>query len=65
MLSSAFGCISFSWLASPAATELETITLDWLANACGLPPQFLSHGTGGGAIQGSASESVSSDDGIF
>ena len=30
MLSDAIGCIGFSWAASPACTELETIVLDWL-----------------------------------
>jgi aromatic-L-amino-acid decarboxylase len=29
MLSNATGAIGFSWVASPAATELETIVLDW------------------------------------
>ena len=29
MLSNATGAIGFSWVASPAGTELETITLDW------------------------------------
>ena len=30
MLSDGLGCIGFSWAASPACTELETIVLDWL-----------------------------------
>lgn len=30
MLSDGIGCIGFSWAASPACTELETIVLDWL-----------------------------------
>ena len=30
MLSNALGCVGFSWAASPACTELETIVLDWL-----------------------------------
>ena len=30
MLGDAIGCIGFSWAASPACTELETIVLDWL-----------------------------------
>jgi len=29
MLSGMFGVIAFSWVASPAATELETIVMDW------------------------------------
>ncbi|XP_060529679.1 tyrosine decarboxylase [Cylas formicarius] len=61
MLSDAIGCIGFSWAASPACTELETIVLDWLGKAIGLPDQFLalSEGSrGGGVIQTSASECV-------
>ncbi|XP_026461475.1 tyrosine decarboxylase-like isoform X1 [Ctenocephalides felis] len=59
MLSDAIGCIGFSWVASPACTELETIVLDWLAKATGLPESFLSSSpAGGGVIQGSASECI-------
>lgn len=32
MLGDGIGCIGFSWAASPACTELETIVLDWLGN---------------------------------
>jgi aromatic-L-amino-acid/L-tryptophan decarboxylase len=38
--------------------SVETVVLDWLANALGLPKTFLSTGHGGGVIQGSASEAV-------
>lgn len=58
MLSDAIGCIGFSWSASPACTELETITTDWLADLIGLPATFKSDGTGGGVIQGTASEAT-------
>ncbi|BES96266.1 Aromatic amino acid decarboxylase [Nesidiocoris tenuis] len=61
MLSDAIGCIGFSWAASPACTELETIVVDWLGKAIGLPDEFLafSEGSkGGGVIQTSASECV-------
>ncbi|XP_041377556.1 aromatic-L-amino-acid decarboxylase-like isoform X2 [Gigantopelta aegis] len=59
MLSDAIGCIGFSWAASPACTELETITLDWVGKMIGLPKTFLNEsGGGGGVIQGSASECV-------
>lgn len=40
--------------ASPACTELETIVLDWLGKAIGLPSQFLAFNEssrGGGVIQ--------------
>ncbi|KAK9873184.1 hypothetical protein WA026_021417 [Henosepilachna vigintioctopunctata] len=59
MLSSGIGCIGFSWAASPACSELETIVLDWFGKAIGLPNQFLSSlpdSQGGGVIQTSASE---------
>ncbi|KAJ8972567.1 hypothetical protein NQ317_017917, partial [Molorchus minor] len=61
MLSDAIGCIGFSWAASPACTELETIVLDWLGKAIGLPDQFLAFkegSRGGGVIQTSASECI-------
>ncbi|XP_067659502.1 aromatic-L-amino-acid decarboxylase-like [Haliotis asinina] len=59
MLSAAIGCIGFSWAASPACTELEIITLDWVGKMIGLPSIFLHEsGIGGGVIQGSASECI-------
>jgi aromatic-L-amino-acid decarboxylase len=58
MLSGMFNSIAFSWEASPAATELETIVMDWLGKLVKLPEEFLSGGAGGGVIQGSASEAV-------
>lgn len=60
MWSNAFNGAHFNWICSPAVTELETITLDWLAHALALPSCFLSSGEthGGGVMHGSASESV-------
>uniref|UniRef100_A0A1J3H4A4 Tyrosine decarboxylase 1 n=1 Tax=Noccaea caerulescens TaxID=107243 RepID=A0A1J3H4A4_NOCCA len=58
MLSAGLGLVGFSWISSPAATELEMIVLDWLAKLLNLPEQFLSKGNGGGVIQGTASEAV-------
>ncbi|EPS67900.1 hypothetical protein M569_06874 [Genlisea aurea] len=59
MLSACINIVGFSWISSPAATELETIVLDWLAKAIQLPNVFLSTGgCGGGVIQGTASEAV-------
>jgi aromatic-L-amino-acid decarboxylase len=52
ILSGGIACIGFSWIASPACTELEAIVMDWLAKAMGLPEFFLSTGNGGGIIQG-------------
>ncbi|XP_044946747.1 tryptophan decarboxylase 2 isoform X1 [Hordeum vulgare subsp. vulgare] len=58
MLSAAFNIVGFSWITSPAATELEVIVLDWFAKMLKLPSQFLSDAPGGGVIQGTASEAV-------
>ncbi|KAK7872398.1 hypothetical protein R5R35_007012 [Gryllus longicercus] len=60
MLSGAIACIGFSWIASPACTELEVVMLDWLGKMLELPPEFLasSGGKGGGVIQGTASEAT-------
>ncbi|TVU39509.1 hypothetical protein EJB05_12932, partial [Eragrostis curvula] len=58
MLSAAFNIVGFSWITSPAATELEVIVLDWFAKMLKLPSQFLSTELGGGIIQGTASEAV-------
>ncbi|XVF21494.1 hypothetical protein REPUB_Repub12eG0094900 [Reevesia pubescens] len=58
MLSAGVNIVGFSWITSPAATELEMIVLDWLAKMLNLPEDFLSAGQGGGVIQGTASEAV-------
>uniref|UniRef100_A0AAX7THL0 Aromatic-L-amino-acid decarboxylase n=1 Tax=Astatotilapia calliptera TaxID=8154 RepID=A0AAX7THL0_ASTCA len=60
MLCGAIGCIGFSWAASPACTELETVMLDWLGKMLQLPECFIAgtHGRGGGVIQGTASEAT-------
>lgn len=44
MLSGGINMVGFSWITSPAATELEMIVLDWLANLLKLPSDFLSKG---------------------
>lgn len=46
------------WQTSPAATELETLVLDWLVEALALPDRFRSTSTGGGVIQDTASTST-------
>eukprot|EP00252_Welwitschia_mirabilis_P013185 TRINITY_DN29104_c0_g1_i1.p1 TRINITY_DN29104_c0_g1~~TRINITY_DN29104_c0_g1_i1.p1 ORF type:complete len:504 (+),score=108.51 TRINITY_DN29104_c0_g1_i1:59-1570(+) len=67
MLSGGLNIVGFSWITSPAATELETIVLDWLGKMLKLPDCFLSCGNGGGnpslrkgggVIQGTASEAI-------
>lgn len=44
MLSAGLNIVGFSWITSPAATELEMIVLDWLAKLIKLPDDFLSTG---------------------
>lgn len=60
ILSGGIACIGFSWIASPACTELEVVMMDWLGKMIGLPKEFLacSGGKGGGVIQGTASEAT-------
>jgi aromatic-L-amino-acid decarboxylase len=56
LLSTGLGVQGMLWLTSPACTEIETVTLDWLAKLLSLPEKFLSTKEGGGVIQGTASE---------
>lgn len=60
MLSGAIACIGFTWIASPACTELEVEMLNWLGKMIDLPKEFLasSGGKAGGVIQGTASEAT-------
>lgn len=58
LLSAGLGVQGMLWSTSPAATELETHVLDWLAELLGLPDRFRSDGPGGGVIQDSASSAV-------
>lgn len=60
MLCGAIACIGFTWISSPACTELEVVMLDWLGKMLDLPKEFLacSGGKGGGVIQGTASEAT-------
>src|SRR4051794_10312355 len=58
LLASGLGVQGMLWATSPAATELETHVLDWLAELLGLPAQFRSDGTGGGVIQSTASDAT-------
>jgi aromatic-L-amino-acid/L-tryptophan decarboxylase len=37
-LTAGFGTFAGTWLGSPGAAMIETIVLDWLRDACGLPP---------------------------
>jgi aromatic-L-amino-acid/L-tryptophan decarboxylase len=59
LLSAGLGVQGMSWVTSPACTELETLMLDWMQELLGLSDQFRSTSeTGGGVIQGSASEAT-------
>jgi aromatic-L-amino-acid decarboxylase len=58
LLSCGLGVQGMLWATSPACTELETLVLDWLVPALGLPEKFLSTQTGGGVIQDTASSAI-------
>lgn len=58
LLASGLGVQGMLWATSPAATELETHMLDWLATLLGLDPRFRSDSAGGGVIQHSASDAA-------
>ncbi|GLE05554.1 hypothetical protein PINS_up014586 [Pythium insidiosum] len=58
LLAASLNIVGFSWVAAPAATELEIAMCDWVARLLGLPECFLSTTDGGGVIQGSASDSL-------
>ncbi len=49
MLTATMGAQCMSWVTSPAATELEQVTMDWLRQMLGLPEAFV------GSIQDTAS----------
>ncbi|KAL5768004.1 hypothetical protein ACOSP7_014584 [Xanthoceras sorbifolium] len=58
MLCSGLNVVGFNWISSPAATELESIVMDWMAKMLKLPSSFLFSGTGGGVLHGSTCEAV-------
>jgi aromatic-L-amino-acid decarboxylase len=59
LVSAGLGVQGMMWATSPACTELETVTLDWLAKLIGLPETFLSASPNAGdVIQGTASEAA-------
>ncbi|MDT4914551.1 MAG: aromatic-L-amino-acid/L-tryptophan decarboxylase, partial [Pseudonocardiales bacterium] len=58
LLASGLGVQGMLWATSPAATELETHVLDWLAELLDLPDRFRSSDEGGGVIQHTASDAV-------
>lgn len=58
MLCSGLNVVGFNWVASPAATELESIVMEWMGNMLKLPPSFLCSGSGGGVIHGTTCEAI-------
>ncbi|KAJ8646638.1 hypothetical protein MRB53_008386 [Persea americana] len=60
MLCTGFNVVGFSWIASPAATELESIVMDWMGKMLKLPSAFLFSGNedGGGVMHGSTCEAA-------
>ncbi|WVZ77571.1 hypothetical protein U9M48_025425 [Paspalum notatum var. saurae] len=60
LIASAMNPVGFTWLAAPAATEVEALALDWLAQLLRLPPAFMGRhcGAGGGVILGTTSEAM-------
>ncbi|CAI9773292.1 unnamed protein product [Fraxinus pennsylvanica] len=58
MLSTGFNVVGFNWMSSPAATELESIVMDWLGKMLKLPSSFLFSGGGGGVLQGTTCEAI-------
>jgi aromatic-L-amino-acid decarboxylase len=58
MASAGLGVQGMMWSTSPAATELESVVLDWLVDLLGLPVQWKTTDRGGGVINSSASDST-------
>uniref|UniRef100_K3YNA6 Aromatic-L-amino-acid decarboxylase n=1 Tax=Setaria italica TaxID=4555 RepID=K3YNA6_SETIT len=63
LIASAMNTVGFTWQANPAATEMEVLALDWLAQLLRLPASFMNRtaggrGTGGGVILGTTSEAM-------
>ncbi|XP_058098751.1 tyrosine decarboxylase-like [Magnolia sinica] len=58
MLSTGFNVVGFNWMSSPAATELESIVMDWLGKMLKLPNSFMFSGNGGGVLQGTTCEAI-------
>ncbi|KAI6706010.1 hypothetical protein NL676_008972 [Syzygium grande] len=58
MLCAGFSVAGFNWVLSPAATELESLVMDWLRKKLDLPTPFLFSGNGGGVIEGNTTEAI-------
>ncbi|KAI4356236.1 hypothetical protein L6164_000273 [Bauhinia variegata] len=58
MLSTGLNVCGFTWVASPAATEIQSIVMDWLAQELKLPETFLFSGNGGGVVLNTTCEAI-------
>ncbi|KAF7012617.1 hypothetical protein CFC21_026792 [Triticum aestivum] len=58
MLCAGLNVAPFTWAASPLATELECVMLDWMGKLMCLPDRFFFSGGGGGVLHGSTCEAV-------
>jgi aromatic-L-amino-acid decarboxylase len=58
LVAAGLGVNAFSWESSPAATELELVVCEWMADALGLPARLGWASGGGGVIQDSASSAT-------
>ncbi|EES03681.1 tyrosine decarboxylase 1 [Sorghum bicolor] len=57
-LAAGINVVPFTWAASPAATELEMVVVDWLGKALHLPRGLLFCGGGGGTLLGTSCEAI-------
>ncbi|CAM0948450.1 unnamed protein product [Alopecurus aequalis] len=57
-LTAGINVVPFTWAASPAATELEMVVVDWLGKALHLPEGLLFAGGGGGTLLGTSCEAI-------
>ena len=58
MISLAFNTPGFTWVASPASTELENIVVDWIVRFLGLPESWLIKNSGGGTISNTIGDAI-------
>ncbi|CAO2197464.1 unnamed protein product [Urochloa humidicola] len=57
-LAAGINAVPFTWAASPAATELEMVVVDWLGKGLHLPEALLFCGGGGGTLLGTSCEAI-------
>ena len=58
LMANAMNQPGFTWASSPAATELEMVTMEWLRKAFDFPKSMSWHGSGGGVLQPTATEAM-------